>query len=174
MRASAVKQAQAGIALLESLIALAILASALLGMLFVQLRTLAEAQSTVHRAQALRLIGDLAERIQSNPGGFAQLGDYRSDWGPATAGAPDCEAQWCGSAALAQWDLQAWKSRVAYSLPLGDAAVFDLPGLTAGEPRRVLGVMIGWRAARADDASASVPGIACPAGLSCHLGHVQP
>lgn len=168
------KQAQAGIALLESLIALAILASALLGMLFVQLRTLAEAQGTMHRAQALRLIEDLAERIQSNPGAFAQLADYRSDWGAVAAGAPDCEAQWCGPAALAQWDLYAWKSRVTHALPLGDAAVFDVPGLIPGEPRRVLGVMIGWRADRPDGASATAPGIACPTGLLCHLGHVQP
>jgi type IV pilus assembly protein PilV len=164
------KRRQAGIALLESLIALAILAGALLGMLFVQLRTMAEAQSTTHRAQALRLIEDLAERIQSNPGGFAQLADFRSDWGPAAAGAPDCEAQWCGAAALARWDLHAWKSRVAHALPLGDAKVFDLPG----EPRRALGVMIGWRADRPDGASATAPGIACPQGLLCHLGHVQP
>jgi len=165
---------QAGIALLESLIALAILASALLGMLFVQLHTLAEAQSTMHRAQALRLTEDLSERIQSNPGGFAQLADYRSDWGPAAAHAPDCEAQWCDAAALAQWDLQAWKARVAHALPLGAATVFDLPGLAAGEPRRALGVMIGWRAAQADETSATMPGIACPSGLVCLLGHVQP
>ena len=68
---------QAGLALLESLIALAILASALLGMLFVQLRTQADTESALRRAQALRLIDDLAERIQSNPGAPRYYRRYR-------------------------------------------------------------------------------------------------
>jgi len=168
------KRVQAGIALLESLIALAILASALLGMPFVQLRTLAEAQGTMHRAQALRLIEDLGERIRSNPGGASELAAYRSDWGPVAAPAPDCEVQWCGPDALAQWDLRTWKARVAATLPQGDAAVFEQPGAASGQARRTLGVTIGWRSDGAEGAGATVPGSSCPSGLICHVGHVQP
>lgn len=165
---------QAGLALLESLIALAILASALLGMLFVQLRTQADTESALRRAQALRLIDDLAERIQSNPGAVAELGSYRIDWGTAPATAIDCEAQWCNPSQLAQWDLAHWKAGVARALPLGDAAVFDIPSLAPGTPRRMLGVMVGWHARGGDAFALSVPGTSCPAGLACHFGHVQP
>jgi len=164
----------AGLALLESLIALAILASALMGILLVQLRTLADTESALRRTQALRLIDDLAERIQSNPGGFARLGDYRVDWRTVVAAPMDCEAQWCDPAQLAVWDLANWKATVARTLPRGDAAVFDMPDIAAAQTRRVLGVMVGWHAGDGDTFELAVPGAACPAGLVCHFGHVQP
>ena len=164
----------AGLALLESLVALAILASALLGILFVQLRTLADTESALRRTQALRLIDDLAERVQSNPGGFARLGDYRADWRTVVAAPADCELQWCDPSQLALWDLANWKSGVARTLPLGDAAVFDLPDAAAAQTRRALGVMVGWHASDGDTFELAVPGASCPAGLVCHFGHVQP
>lgn len=166
---------QAGIALLESLVALAILSGALLGMLLVQLRTLEATAGANHRAQALRLIDDLAERIRANPDGFARLADYRVGWGAPPAPDADCEAQWCDPAALARWDLARWKASVAHALPLGDAAVFDVPALSNGTPRRALDVLIGWRSKEADTfAPAPDAEIWCPAGLACHFGHVQP
>lgn len=61
---------QQGLTLLESLVAIVVLALGVLGMLGVQMRTLAETQTGVRRAQAVRLIEDLSERIKSNPRGW--------------------------------------------------------------------------------------------------------
>jgi len=58
---------QSGVSLIESLVATTILAIGSLGLLTVQIRTLAETQTSVHRAQAVRAIEDLAERIKANP-----------------------------------------------------------------------------------------------------------
>lgn len=164
----------AGLALVEALIALAILASALLGILQMQLRTFADAESALRRAQALHLIDDLAERIRSNPDGFAQLGSYRSDWGAAAHPGVDCQEQFCGPNQLARWDLAQWKAEVALALPQGDATVFDPPDLPAGNAARMLAVLISWRIRNGDSFELAVPGPNCPTGHMCHLGHVQP
>lgn len=71
---------QRGITLLESLVSIAILAVAVLGMLGVQLRLLAETQTGVRRGQAVRLIEDFSERIKTNPGSYSQIGAYVSDF----------------------------------------------------------------------------------------------
>jgi type IV pilus assembly protein PilV len=179
------RRGQEGITLLESLISLMILALAVLGMLAVQVRILAETQTGVRRAQAVRLIEDLGERIRSNPGGSAELARYVADWdaspGPAPA-ATDCGALACQPADQASWDLAAWKRQVAETLPLGNARLFESGGESAATHRQ-LGVIVGWRAnERERDPAWSQPfqsdferaGVACPAGLICHLVYVHP
>ena len=168
------KHSLAGVALIESLIALAILASALLGLLYMQLRTAADAESALRRSQALQLIDDLAERIRSNPDGFAQLASYRSDWGTAPNPGVDCQAQFCGPDQLARWDLAQWKFNVARALPQGDATVFDPPDLPPGSAARMLGVLVSWQTRNGDSFELAIPGASCPAGHVCQFGHVHP
>lgn len=165
---------QAGMALIEALIALAILAGTLLGLLYMQLRTVADAESALRRTQALHLIDDLAARIRSNPNGFDELASYRSDWGAAQAPGIDCDAQYCGPGQLARWDLAQWRANVERALPQGDAAVFDPPELPSGTPPRMLSVMVGWRTRSGDSFEVAVPGAICPTGHVCQFGHVQP
>jgi type IV pilus assembly protein PilV len=180
------RHGQRGISLLESLVALVVLAIAVLGMLAIQLRTLAETQTGVHRAQAVRVIEDLAERIKSNPEGFARLADYTAGWDAAAPDTPaDCTANACTPAQLAQWDLGQWRQSVAQKLPKGQANTFLSSDETAGVERQ-LGVMLGWRVnERSNDdgdyvapfilATQELPdGVACPDGLICHLVYVQP
>ena len=163
-----------GIVLLETLIALAILGGALLGLLYTQMRTLAATETSLRRTQAMHLIDDLAERIRSNPGGFGELGRYRSDWGAALTPDVDCEVRWCKPDELARWDLAQWKRNLSRALPQGDAKVFDPPGLPAGAPRRMLGVLVSWRSRLGEPFEISVPGASCPADHACQFGHVQP
>ena len=172
-----------GIALLESLVAIVILAIAVLGMLGVQLRTLADTQTAVRRAQGIRLIEDFAERIKTNPDGFRQLRHYVAGWN-AVPEAPDCRQTVCDAATLAKWDIAVWKQAVADTLPLGRASVFESSDETRPGHGRQLGVMVAWRASergKADKAYTAPltlpsPGAEadCPAGLTCHLAHVQP
>ena len=117
---------QAGLTLLESLVAVAILAVAVLGMLGMlgaQLRTLADTQTSVRRAQAVRLIEDFAERIKTHSDGFRRLDAYVTDW-DAMPAAPDCQTIACDPATLVQWDLAVWKQAITTTLPLGQSSVF--------------------------------------------------
>ena len=67
---------QRGFSLLESMIAIIVMVLGVLGILGLQMRTLTDTQSSVRRAQAIRLIGDLGERLQSNPDALGNLTVY--------------------------------------------------------------------------------------------------
>jgi type IV pilus assembly protein PilV len=173
---------QAGVSLFESLVAVSILAVAVLGMLSVQLGTLAEIQTSVRRAQSVRLIEDFAERIKTHPQGFRPPQDHPAERESLPAPA-DCRVTVCDAAMLASWDLAAWQQAIADTLPRGAGQVFapDRHEPWTGRPLRV---MVAWRAnARAPGDAVygqSLPpdpaadGTDCPTGLSCHLAHVQP
>ena len=70
------KKRQHGISLIESLIALIVTALGILGIVGVQMRTLTDTSSTVRRAQAIRLIEDLSERMKVNPNAVAVQDSY--------------------------------------------------------------------------------------------------
>lgn len=178
------RRLERGITLLESLVSILILAVAVLGMLGVQLRTLSETQTTVRRAQAVRLIEDLAERIKTNPGDFKQLTAYVSGWSSLPSGT-NCQSANCSSTQLAAWDVQQWKRSLINTLPNAQANIFLSTDEAADTGnRRQLGVMVGWRVnersvtdannyLNAFDASTGSP-VTCPTGLICHLVYVQP
>jgi len=147
-----------------------------LAMLGMQLRTLKETQTGVGRAQAVRLIEDLAERIKANPGTFVERADYVVPWGAAPAAAANCSASVCTAVQLASWDVNRWKTSVANNMPSGDATVFILDT----DPSQ-LGVVIAWRANEASnsadyitvqDLGQAIP-VACPVNKLCHLVFIQ-
>jgi len=74
------RRRQRGISLIESLIALVVAALGILGVVGVQMRTLTDTSSTVRRAQAIRLIEDLGERMKANPNALAVIDNYLSDF----------------------------------------------------------------------------------------------
>ncbi|KQP39980.1 type IV pilus modification protein PilV [Pseudorhodoferax sp. Leaf274] len=189
-----------GFTLLESLIAIVVVALGVLGVLGVQLRTLTETQTSVRRAQAMRLIEDLNERIRANPNALtdAVMSNYVVDWGDVKFQLPDCSSG-CGSTDLALRDIFLWKQAVGTTLPLGDATVFRVMDTSGTNTRPQLGVMVGWRenervsdnpdstAAKAEDAAyraqVGLSGIgvdkdgttvSCLAGRICHLQYVLP
>lgn len=181
---------QRGVTLLEALVSIVILAIAVLGMLGVQMRTLAETQTGVRRAQSVRLIEDLAERIKANPDGFAQLSNFVGGFTSTTTATVQCDAAVCTPTELAQWDIDKWRAAVAETLPLGKAAVFTSTDETTVGQQRQLGIVVGWRAnersregeSAADIAAYQLPfaistgaaNVACPTGLICHVTYVQP
>ena len=182
---------QRGITLIESMVALVIAALGILGILGVQMRTLSDTSTTVRRAQAIRLIDDLGERMRTNPNAMVNLGSYVSNF--ATNPAVGSCASGCDHAALAAYDLAVWKQAVRNSLPLGQAEIFIPPveaGVAAAQ-RRQLGVMISWRESEvqgkttADTNShksvfavstknAADQTIACPTDRICHLQFISP
>ena len=67
---------QQGITLLESLIAIIVIALGVLGILGIQMRTLNNTQNSLYRTQAIRLIDDLSERIAANPNALLNIEIY--------------------------------------------------------------------------------------------------
>ena len=191
---------QRGLTLIESLAALFIAAVGILGIIGVQMRTLTDTQTTVRRAQAIRLIEDLSERMKVNPNALLGIANYASGYsekGADLSASTDCATTTCTQAQQAQYDLKQWKTTVQQTLPLGQASLFFAPGETVGANRRQLGVMIAWREnersiSNADDQAKYKDNIdaskvlkadgsfgagtdtanACPTGFSCHLQYL--
>jgi type IV pilus assembly protein PilV len=178
---------QRGVSLIESLVAIVVMALGILGILGVQMRTLTDTQTGVRRAQAIRLIEDLAERLQNNPDALNNLSTYTTE--PASQ--TNCTASACTPADLAKSDIWQWRTNVTNALPGAQATVFIPKG-----GARQLGVLIGWRenqynqdgkAVTASDATAAMKApfvvsgtkaddsaVSCNDGLICHLQYVQP
>lgn len=182
---------QRGTTLIESLVAIVVMALGVLGILGVQMRTLADTQTGVRRAQAIRLMEDLSERIRVSPRGLSQLSSYTGGWDTQPDLSGNCMARACSSTELALYDKNLWLDTVQQTLPLGDAAVFIAADETDASNRRQLGVMISWREnekatagetvteqtaykAPLQPASTGGAAIRCPPDRSCHLQYIQP
>jgi len=181
---------QRGISLIESLIAIVVTALGILGILGVQMRTLSDTSTTVRRAQAIRLIEDLGERMKANPNALANINAYTTTFSDVPA--PGSCTTGCNHSQLATYDMQVWKKAVRDNLPIGKAAIFVPPaeaGLPPGQGRQ-LGIMVAWREnerdtsaaykddidatkVRANDGSLSAgAALACPADHICHLQYI--
>ena len=136
---------QRGITLLETLVALIVSVLGILGILGMQMRTLVDTQTAVRRAQAIRLIEDLSERMRVHPNALASIDNYESDFDdtPATTGCTSGTG--CNSAALLTRDLGVWKANVANTLPGGQANIFIAPWDTDSDAPSQVGVMVRWR-----------------------------
>lgn len=174
---------QTGITLIESLIALVVAALGILGILGMQMRTLADNQTGVRRAQAIRLIEDFSERTKANPHSLSQINQYVSGWDDTPdASAANCATRSCGPADMAIYNLSQWKTSVGQMLPLGKARIFiaeDEAGTVSNQ--RQLGVMISWREnERSTTAGYKNPigvgsergNATCVADRTCHLQYI--
>ena len=183
---------QRGLTLIESLVAIVVTALGILGILGVQMRTLTDTQTTVRRAQAIRLIEDLSERLKVNPNALTISGDYEIAWNTTAPTGKNCKTALCNPTELAAYDLEQWKLAVQRALPLGDANVFFAPGESGTTNRRQLGVMISWRenerdssagfkndidATKVKEADGSLSAgagttVTCPSDRTCHLQYI--
>jgi type IV pilus assembly protein PilV len=180
---------QRGITLIESLVAIVVAALGILGILGVQMRTLSDTQTSVRRAQAIRLIEDLSERMKAHPNALISINSYTIGWRVGAAPTPQastlCDTSTCSPNNFAAYDLREWKRSVERALPLGDANVFFAPGETVAGSRRQLGVIIRWRENERDTnasykadletTSAALGGTGAPdcgVGFTCHLQYI--
>ena len=191
----AVSRRQRGITLIESLVAIVVAALGILGIVGVQMRTLADTSTSLRRAQAIRLIEDLGERMRTNPSALANLNTYVANFA-ASPSVGSC-ASGCDLTQLATYDLAVWKKAVGDTLPAGKVSIFVPPAasaLAAGQGRQ-LGVMVAWRENEHDTSNAYKDDIdatkvrdaignlsagggtnqasdACPADHTCHLQYI--
>ena len=169
--------------LVESLVALVILAFGVLGLLGSQLQTLKDSRDSVGRSRALVSIQDLSERMRMNQTSAAA---YNTGFAAVAAPAVNCVGNPCNSAQLAAFDVWRWKANLALALPSGQGAVAP----SATDARQFV-VMVAWRENQADASSADAArtnpiqnpgdavvgganGLVCPANFTCHLVYVQP
>lgn len=183
---------QQGISLIESLVAMVILALGVMGLLGVQLRTLSDQQQGVQRGVAMRMADELFERIKANPNNaisitaplgaaqWAWLANYAIAWGVVPANNPDCAANPCNATQRAQWDIRRWRQSLTSGLPGGNTQVMVSPD----NPRQMI-VIIGWtlKETGADAGllapfAINIPGVAAPAACGtthiCHVAYGQP
>lgn len=165
-----VRNAQAGITMIESVTALLILALGVGGLAWTQARQLAQGRDTSARAMAMLLAHDLGNRMLLNRTAAAQ---YRLRWGERPS-ASDCQGRRCSADELARSDLAAWRTAVGQALPAGDATIFPVDGHT----RRV-GIAIAWPSPDHGHAPDAAPfaitlqdhGVDCPPAHRCHVVH---
>ncbi len=164
-----------GVTLIEVLVAIVIASLGVLTLAGTQVTALRQAKQSQHRAVALLLAGDLAERMRANPAvtatpAYAYQVDYVTQAGPTsaapTAPAPACDAATdnCTAAQVAAADLYGWRLAARALLPGG--AVYVLPDpLTGG----AVDLWVAWNepAVQSQDEVARTQGsLECPSGLS--------
>ncbi|HMM46189.1 MAG TPA: type IV pilus modification protein PilV [Candidatus Macondimonas sp.] len=104
-----------GFTLIEVLIAIVLLSIGLLGVAGMQLSGLRYHQGAYVRAQATALLGDMADRMRTNPQGVG-AGSYNgitintttSGWQSSLPADPDCAANACTPAQQANLDIRQW------------------------------------------------------------------
>lgn len=122
---------EGGFTMVETLVALVVLAIGLLGIAALYLDSLRAGRTAIYRTQAVTLAADLADRIRANRrAGVA----YEIALGATADPDPACAlTTGCDAAALAATDLSGWKAELAGSLPGGDGSVQVAAG-AGGEP----------------------------------------
>ncbi|MBZ9558944.1 MULTISPECIES: type IV pilus modification protein PilV [Modicisalibacter] len=101
---------QAGVSLLEVLVALLVLSIGVLGVVALQTKSMALVQEAYWRGQAVALAYDLGDRLRANPD---QIASYAIGM---DAGAPE-------GGSLAKRDLAGWLDDLDTALPNGDGSV---------------------------------------------------
>ena len=152
-----------GIALLEALVALVVLAFGVLGLLWMHQQALVQQRQQLMRSVAIGIADDLAERMHLNAAERAMYAKAWSNASSITTATKDCTTTACTRQELAAWDLQQLQLTLQSKLPEGDAAVFALTATP-----NWWGIVIAWRDVnetyRTDTASGSP---SCPAQMSC-------
>lgn len=107
---------QQGFSMIEILITLVIIATALLGTAGLQLYAMKVGKNSEFRTQAVFLASDLAERMEANKPA-AITGAYAASSVTAASAVSDCATNACNADSLAQYDLSQWETAVVSLLP---------------------------------------------------------
>lgn len=110
------RQACVGLAMLEAIAALLVLAVGAVGVLWWQQQATLRQQQQIYQFVAMGLADDLAERMRINA---SQSALYALGWGEARQTSQDCFASACSWTQLAQWDIAKWQQTLRAQLPKG-------------------------------------------------------
>jgi len=161
-----------GVTLIEVLVAIVIASLGVLTLAGTQVTALRQAKQSQHRAVAMLLAGDLAERMRANAAATAYTFqvDYTTQAGPAsaapTAPSPGCDSATdnCTAVQMAAADLYGWRLAVRALLPGG--AVYLLPDPNTAN---AADLWVAWNepaVQSADEVVRTQGSMECPSGLS--------
>jgi len=142
-----VHRLQAGVSIVEALVALLILSFGMLGIAGLYLESLRSNRTALSRTAAVALINDMGDRIRANRGG---LTNYVLASGTAATSSKDCSTALCTPAEIATWDKAQWYTSVTTTLPNGpDGTITPLTSIaytaaTATVPARYV-IQAQWR-----------------------------
>ena len=127
--------------MLEILITLVIVATALLGTAGLQAHALKTNMGGQFRNQAVFLSADIAERMEANKVQAVLAGGYALAAGAAIpAASTACNTGPCTAAQLAQYDLGNWQAAIAALLPQGTGVITQI---ATGNPSTYR-IVINW------------------------------
>ncbi|HEX5160977.1 MAG TPA: type IV pilus modification protein PilV [Steroidobacteraceae bacterium] len=142
-----IRRPQAGVSIVEALVALLILSFGMLGIAGLYLESLRSNKTALSRTAAVALVNDMADRIRANRGG---LGNYALTSGATATTTKQCDTALCTPTEVATWDKATWKTAVTATLPNGpDGTIVPLTSITytaatATVPARYV-VSASWR-----------------------------
>lgn len=134
------RKSVAGFSMIEVLVTLLVVALAMLGAVGLQAQSLRMGQGGQFRAQAVFLVGDLAERMEANKAG-AIAGNYVvASSSTPTSTTNSCTSTVCVQDQLADADLAQWESALTQALP---QASWSVTQTTAGNPTTYT-ILVSW------------------------------
>ena len=139
---------QHGFSMLETLVTMFIISVWLLGTAGIQTVALKLNKSSQFRNQAVLLVSEMAERMETNKSG-AVAGQYQFS-GSVSSPSTDCLATACTAAQLATFDLDEWSTRARAALP---NAALSISGSAANPVTYT--ILVSWAERRTDQKYAS-------------------
>lgn len=147
---------QQGFSMLEILITLVIVATALFGTAGLQVHAMRMNKGSEFRVQAVFLASDIAERMEANKAA-AVLGNYVvASTGTASVAGTDCANVVCDPPQLASWDISQWETAIDnLKLPQASWQITQTQNIPANPPNIPLAsstyeIVIRWTDRRAD------------------------
>jgi type IV pilus assembly protein PilV len=130
-----------GFSMIEVLITLVIIATALLGTAGLQLQAMKLGKSSEFRTQAVFLANDLSERMEGNEIAAVAGGYQVAAASGVSVAAMDCSAGSCDASQLSAWDIEQWESAIiASGMP---QASWQVDALSLGNPSSYR-IRINW------------------------------
>lgn len=134
-------KSQSGFTMVETLVALVVLAIGMLGIAALYLNSLQAGRSAIYRTQAVNLAADLADSIRGNRTARAA---YRNVFGNAFVEVAACATTaGCTAGELASSQLSRWKADITQLLPNGQGQVAVTVPVLAGEPTNYV-ITVQW------------------------------
>lgn len=146
------KGAQAGVTMIEVLVAVLVLAVGLLGVSGLQSLSLKNTTAVHFAQEAQTYSDDLINRIMAN-NAAADAGDYEGANIPASAPTTDCSSTSCSPSDMASWDLWQWHVALTTSVGAPPAAA---AAVSWDATKAEYAIAITWNAAR-DSGSYAAP-----------------
>ena len=134
---------QQGIAMIEVLVSMLIIAMWLLASAGMQVGMFKLQKSADYRLKAIALATELGERMEANSG-VAKTGSYALAAGATVTAPSDCAQVACSPANLASYDLKQWSDRVSSALIVDRISVTQ--DTTAANP--TYSISISWKEPR--------------------------